>query len=91
MKIPKSFSCGGSTINVEIVKKLAGRHGEWVSGKNLIRIAEASEEVMVETFFHELVHAIRDRYGHTLPEENDEENTTEGIAQGFVQFLRTSE
>lgn len=89
--LPTKFECGGRTIRVERIKRLAGRHGEWDSAKGLIRIVEQPDpQSEWGTFLHELVHCIRDTYGHYLPDAEAEECVVEGIAQGLQQFWRTA-
>jgi len=89
MAIPESFESGGSVISVQVMKTIRGAHGDWSSGRNLIRIRKDTPENMLQTFLHEYFHASLERYGH--PEASENEGLVEALAQGFYQFLKTAE
>jgi len=92
--IPKSFSLGGSEINVEFVNNELGTAvGQFNFPQNRIIIStewkglKCSEDYMETSFYHELTHGILDFMGkHTLSED---EEFVEGFANLLHQYEKT--
>lgn len=89
MRIPKKFTVGGQEINVEIVERLDGnRLGECCVARGHVAIARMFDQKnvappsgMLNTFFHELTHAIL----QTMDEQ--ELNNNEKFVCCFASFL----
>ena len=94
MKIPKSFKLFGSTIKVEwdnMRLNDKGRYGESAYSLSKISLADTmgleplSEDVIMDTFYHEKVHSI-------LSAMNERElNENEKFVDVFAKLLRQSD
>lgn len=75
--IPKSFQLVGHTYKIKIVKKVdkEGSSGEVDISKKTIRLKAPSKdytwEMVEETLFHEMVHAMFEEAGHVDLSENE--------------------
>lgn len=88
-EIPNSFLLGGHKITVHVNSEVAfDKSGEWIVTNNTIRLWPKgnSRNFMLQTFLHELCHAIEDIFG-THP---DEEKRVDMMAQGLMQFAKTA-
>ena len=87
--IPKTFQLGGQEMQVEIVKRLNGNClGQCTAASGLIQIAQKynsdsiiPKSIQVNTFYHELVHAIL----FTMGERDLDDN--EKFVSCFASFL----
>lgn len=93
IRIPKQFELFGDTITVEWVSDLAGKNGsrgEWRGNENKILLVDEKwrpHDYMVNTFLHELSHAILDKLGRN----SSDEVLISGVAGLLHQFLKTAE
>lgn len=94
--IPKSFDLMGHTITVVIrpdLWEMADAHGRWIKHKHLIELQKPDKingmthSFLVQTFWHEVVHAILDNIGGTKLSED--ENLVDQIGQCIHQVLKT--
>lgn len=92
--IPKSFQLMGHTYKIRIVKKVdkEDSFGEVIYAKKAIRLKAPSKdtsiELVEETFFHELVHAILDEteYNKLSDDEEFVERVGRALHQAFKSF-----
>ena len=87
--IPSTFSLGGHTIAVHVNTEVAhDKSGEWVATENVIRLWPKGNnyDFMLQTFFHELCHAIEEVFGT----HKNEEKRVDLMAQGLMQFAKTA-
>lgn len=104
-KIPKEIKLGSRTIAVEITKIDPQFMGLYLPDEQKIQInSELSPSLQVETFWHELIHAINDYNRVTVEiatelEKQDpanagenawnlEERMTENFAKAFIQVIQ---
>lgn len=92
--IPKQFDLFGQRITVETQKNFAreqGCLGKWHPYQLKIVLQEPDEEhaqsVILQTFWHEAIHACLDLLGHTDLSEN--EVLVEQLGQAIFQVLKT--
>ena len=90
MNIPESFRCAGLNIKVEILDKLPSNNfGEYCDATNTISIGRKvdvegkgeitlSDEHIINTFFHELIHVWQFYYDN---------HYSEAQAQSFANFM----
>lgn len=90
LDIPKSFKIANDTYHVEIHDSVKDENGDDIFGdhdsvKGVIRIArtvygeELSTEKVLNTFYHELMHAFQFYFNN---------KTDEAQAQSFANFMR---
>lgn len=94
MPIPKQFKIGGMTIKVEIVDDLYNKFGEYNCATNTITLAknididgkayEISEEIMTNTFYHELFHVFHYLWNTEVPEDE-----AQVYANFLMEFIQT--
>lgn len=92
--IPKSFQLMGHTYKVRIVKKVDkdDSFGEVIYAKKAIRLKapskDTSVELVEESFFHELVHALLDEteYNKLSNDETFVERLGRALHQAFKTF-----
>jgi hypothetical protein len=90
MKIPTSFKLGGLTWKVVLRKRLPGKYGECDLAKTTIYVRNnISQELMEQTFCHELAHAIQFAMG--ILQENHNEQEIDAFATFLHQFLTSAE
>lgn len=89
MNIPKSFKIANQTINIVVEDELSdGEYGYFEDPSCTIKIAktvdgiELSEEQMMNTLYHEIIHAFQFFFNN---------NYDEAQAQCFSNFLREFE
>ncbi len=91
MKIPKSIPVFGKVYKVKIVKGLKDEEGEIVSGlhsydKGTISLCSTLKgEDLVQTFLHELGHAVHDRTG--VIQGNLSDDMKEILVETMATFL----
>lgn len=93
IKIPKSFQLMGHTYKVKLVKKVDSEDscGEVNNDTKIIKLKKSnkaySQEMVEETFWHELIHAILDEaeYG----ELSKDEKLVERLGRLLHQALKT--
>lgn len=105
MKIPKEIKLGNRTIAVEVTKIDPQYMGLYLIDEQKIQInSEISKPLQIETFWHELIHAINDYNRVTVEiatelEKEDpanagenawnlEERMTENFAKVFMQVIQ---
>ena len=91
LAIPRSFDLGGHRIRVKI--NTTDDHdnaGDWSASENTIRLWTYgnSHEYVMQSFLHELAHAILDIWGR--PEASSDENLVDVLGQGLLQFLKSA-
>lgn len=93
-KIPKQFDLLGHTIKVKIVDDLyenADCYGRWTRGKHLIELQAVSKDVtesfQMQTFWHEVAHAILDNIGEE--KQSEDEKYVDLWGQCIHQVLKT--
>lgn len=90
--IPRSFNLGGTKINVKITDRLSGNTlGSCSTSQSVIQIAkqymidneckEQSEQSIINTFYHELVHGILQMMAEFEMDENEK------FVQNFANLL----
>jgi hypothetical protein len=97
MKLPKKFTINTQEIKVKVVDTLSeSRYGEYNSINDTIQVAKRiidgdgieyvlTEEQILNTFIHELLHAFQ---WHSKGETSEEESST--YAGYFVEFLKST-
>lgn len=93
-RIPNTFNCGGQQWLVDRVTRLYGNNlGECRSGECVVAIANKyncgtlqSEDCRVNTFYHELVHAILGNIGQD--ELNDDHKFVCSFAALLTEAMR---
>ena len=97
MKIPEKFTINSQEIKIEIVDIIAdGLFGQYNSLTDTIKIDEyvrnedgdkikLTEEQMLNTFFHELLHVFQ---WHSKGDTSETESST--YAGYFVEFIKSS-
>ena len=91
LEVPTSFQLGGHTIKVEIVPGTEHeKAGVWLVEESKIRLFPKGRtyDFMMQTFCHELGHAICDVW--CLTSLNDNEDSIDALGQGFFQFMKTA-
>ncbi len=94
--IPKTFQLLGHTIRVVVrddLWEMAEAHGRWIKHKHLIELQRPNAQngmtnsFLVQTFWHEVMHAILDNIG----KENlsDDEQFVDQMGQIVHQVLKT--
>lgn len=93
-KIPSQFSLMGHTIKVIVREDLvddADCYGRWHMTRHTIELQAVSENftksAQLQTFWHEVVHAILDCSGHQ--DLSADEALVDRVGQGIHQVLRT--
>lgn len=87
MKIPQKIRIGGQILEVKILPNLDGDLGKCCLANGVIKIAqtfdglEQSESSKLNTFWHEVVHAILDTMGE------NELSRNEKFVCSFASFL----
>lgn len=95
MRIPKRFKVFGEKHKVKFVRKLDGGHsfGEWDPNTNTIKLQmsnkERSQDMVEQTFLHELVHCCLDHLGYE--KLSDDEIFVDSFAKALHQAFKTSE
>ena len=95
MKIPKQFKFAGITFTVEIVDDIHNEddsydYGQFDSNTNIIKIArtiygdEVSEQTMLNTYFHELAHAINYYYNN-----GSDESFAQSVGNLLMEYSQT--
>lgn len=96
-KIPKTFQLMGHTIKVVVrddLQEVAECWGRWSAHKHLIELQKPdkhngmTKSFLVQTFWHEVAHAILDNVGQ--PELSSDEKLVDQIGQCVHQVLKTS-
>lgn len=88
--IPRYFDLGGHRIRVRFIDDTDHeKAGSWSPEEDLIRLWSKgrSHDYMVQTFLHELGHAILDIWG--LSEHSENEPLVDALGQGLMQYLKT--
>jgi len=92
--IPRRFSLFGQDIVVKRIHDLHVKndeYGKWSPNTNEILIQESaksySEDVLLQTFWHEAVHACLDTLGYS--KESEDEKFVEQMGQAIYQILKT--
>ncbi len=94
MNIPKSFDILGHTYKVKYVKKIdsKGSRGDVDTGKKIIRILKpnkgATQDVIDETFYHEMIHAVLDELEYL--ELSKDEVFVERVARVLHQVFKSA-
>ncbi len=96
LKIPKSFQLLGHTYKVKVVSKVDKGDDSWGQldpHKKVLKLRnfyldEADKEVFIETFFHELIHAILFELEYN--KESNNEEFVERVGRGLHQALKTA-
>lgn len=89
MKIPKSYSLGGTTWEVVQKDNLLGAYGATYNGKALVEIlSDLPKQVKEQTFCHELVHSIMFAMGK--PHDQHDEVFVDGFATFLHQYFNTA-
>jgi predicted SprT family Zn-dependent metalloprotease len=90
MKIPTSFTLGGLTWKVRLMKRLPGRYGECQLSKTTIQLLDkdVTQELQEQTFCHELVHSILFAMGK--PQEEHDEHFIDAFATFLHQYMTTA-
>ncbi|MEK0325881.1 MAG: hypothetical protein QQN63_09275 [Nitrosopumilus sp.] len=89
--IPKEFLLGGHKIVVHIHSETENeKSGVWLPEESVIRLwpKGRSYDFMLQTFFHELTHAIKDIW--CRPDESTDEDKIDVMGQGLMQFAKTA-
>lgn len=92
--VPKQFDLFGQRITVEVrsdFEKEHGCYGKWHPAQNKIILQAADDnhaaDVVLQTFWHEAVHAALDVLGYGDWSEN--ETVVEQLGQVIYQILKT--
>lgn len=93
-KIPSRFSLMGHEITVsrreDLVEDLEV-YGRWFQSRNLIEVQadhpDFSKDVLMQTFWHEAVHAALDTLGYT--ELSCDEEFVDRLGQAIHQIIKT--
>lgn len=92
--VPKSFDLLGHTITVVIREDLLSEcdcYGRWTRAKQLIELQEVNSEVtqsfQLQTFWHEVAHAILDHIGED--KQSEDEKYVDLWGQCIHQVLKT--
>ena len=92
--VPKHFDIMGQRINVEQFPNFSREHecyGKWLPARNVIQLQQADEnhsnDVVLQTFWHEATHAYLDILGYG--EWSSNEVVVEQIGQCIYQILKT--
>ena len=91
LDVPLHFTLGAHKINVTVLPESDHeKAGVWIQEENSIRLYPKgrSYEYMMQTFFHELVHAILDVWAR--PEDSGNEDLVDAMSQGIMQFTKTA-
>lgn len=93
MKIPKSVRVGGVDYDVEIahaLDKFGEVHGLITLDENLIEVRRCgSKDFMVQTFLHELLHAIQYHIGAEFSDkEAENERIIDAIAKSLYMVMQ---
>lgn len=91
MEIPKQFTIFGETYKVKQLVKVHkdGRWGEHEPLGNVIKIKKGlNEEQKMQTYYHELVHAILTNLSYS--ELNEDEEFVDRFAKALHQVIKTS-
>jgi hypothetical protein len=87
--IPKQFDLAGLTWKVEELDVIPGCMGACSnSDSKIVLLKSLSPEVKLQTFLHELNHAILFSMGKTA--DQHDEQFVDGHANFFLQFLKTA-
>jgi hypothetical protein len=90
LPIPRYFDLGGHRIKVRIINDTDHeKAGTWSPDENLIRLwpKGRTHDYMMQTFLHELSHAILDIW--SLPKHSANEKLVDAFGQGLLQYLKT--
>lgn len=88
--IPRYFDLGGHRIRVKVIEDTEhDKAGSWSPDENTIRLWPKGRvhEFMVQTFLHELTHAILDIW--SLPKFSENEKLVDALGQGMLQYQKT--
>lgn len=88
--IPRYFDLGGHRIRVKVIEDTEhDKAGAWYPEENVIRLwpKGRSHEYMVQTFLHELAHAMLDVW--SLPKYSANEKLVDALGQAHMQYLKT--
>ena len=88
--IPRRFDLGGHRITVKMIDDTEhDKAGSWDNEENIIRLWSKgrSHDYMVQTFLHELSHAILDTW--SLPKHSTNEKLVDALGQGLMQYMKT--
>jgi hypothetical protein len=86
--IPSEFQLGGITWKVRMMKRLPGKLGDCNIQNQEIRIREnLPQDVKEQTFYHELVHAIKMAMG--INGDDHDEVETDAFAMFLHQYEKT--
>lgn len=87
--IPKKFDLGGITWKVEQLDVIPGAMGACSNSEAIIILLKnLSPEVKMQTFLHELAHAILFSMGKSA--DQHDEQFVDGFATFFLQFLKSA-
>lgn len=95
MKIPKEFELLGQKIKVKYRKTLIDKeeaYGIWIHDENTILLQQSttkyplSEDQIMQTFFHELLHACCDLAGYD--KISSDERFINSVASILHQFIK---
>lgn len=86
MKIPRSFTLGGTTWTVESSDQLLGALGASYPQEAKVRLLKTlPKQIKEQTFCHELVHCIL--YSMGKPSDQHDEVFVDGFATFLHQYL----
>lgn len=91
LHIPRYFDLGGHRIRVRIIDDTDNeKAGSWAFEETTIRLwpKGRTHEYMVQTFLHELTHAILEIW--SLSKYSEKEPLVDALGQGLLQFLKTA-
>lgn len=86
-KIPSKFNVGGQEVNVHLYDNLDGKLGECCLAGGYLKLAKTFKGIeqtptsLLNTFYHEVTHAILDTMGR------DELSSDEVFVNTFASFL----
>lgn len=87
-KVPKSFELGGLRWRVEELEVIPGAMGACSNQEaKIVLLKSLAPEVKMQTFLHELVHAVLFSMGKSA--DQHDEQFTDAFATFYLQFLKT--
>lgn len=87
--IPKTFDLGGMTWEVEELDVIPGCMGATSNADaKIVILKNLTNEVKMQTFLHELAHAIMFSMGKTA--DQHDEQFVDSFATFYLQFLKTA-
>ena len=87
--IPKKFDLGGMTWKVEQLDVIPGAMGATSNAEAIIVLLKSlPNEVKMQTFLHELAHAIMFSMGKSA--DQHDEQFVDAFATFYLQFLKTA-